>query len=232
MPSQPIIQEQAEQLDNTSRKNNNRKLVLQACALLGVIVIILIISIIISNVSSTDDSNGDAQYDGVSDSVLDDVAPYVYLKNPAYLQAYVGDTVINHIRQTFQDIILSESELTSAPSTNAEDPDYPPSAYAITIDNTSLIPDVYFPLSTYTFVINISDGRAYQAYLATNDDMYYGLILHRITPATDNPPDMIINFLIPESTSTYNRDSVVNNIKSWANSIGFSEFYLTTTNTF
>ncbi|MBQ2695566.1 hypothetical protein IJG04_02955 [Candidatus Saccharibacteria bacterium] len=210
--------------------NKKQKLI----AIIGALLVILILTIItaVSIISSNNNSTESLEITFADDGYPDedgDKTPYLYIDNPTYLESILGETIFSNM-QTYLQFLASTKETSSAPHENTPSEGVPTYAYDATINNSSVNSDIYFPYSTYSFEFNISDGRTYQAHLATSGEMYFALIINRTTPTSSEPPHFYIDFLETELDNNYNREETISNLTNWAKSLGFNELILTTNN--
>lgn len=71
----------------------------------------------------------------------------------------------NAIRNNFDSVILSDAEKQSAPRENKPSEDLYQNIYEAVIDEESFITERNLAKPTYSFNLNISDGRVYKVYL-------------------------------------------------------------------
>ena len=93
------------------------------------------------------------------------------------------------------------------------------------VDQTSFIKDIYFPYTTFSLLLSISDGRYYEINIAANGERYCGVLVRRTLPSYGQPYLYITNF--DDSVQDWN--SAVDGIIDWAKSI-YPDGFIVTTN--
>lgn len=178
------------------------------------ILLISLIALIVQNSTSQDLSPH-------ADIVLD-TTPYVFFENHYILDQNLSATAYQSVMKDLQSVILSPTELASAPAEN--DPSsflLPSYAYDALIDPASFTRRTTPDYKQLDFIISISDGRTYtvtiRAYGSPADTYYYGLIIYKESTA-----HAFITFLIPGSSDpasradyTYDRSSAVATLEDW-----------------
>lgn len=184
-----------------------------------VVLITLIIVTVIGITSSSNPTAEDLSEETTNDTSANstDDAPRLSIENPTYFQSYISSTIYNKFQSDLEFL-----------ATLPEEASNPGSALTAVIDNPSLENSIYFPYTTYSFQLNLSDDRTYQVHFASSGELIFSFILQRINPATATPPYFYIHFLEPELDNNYDRDDVVAGLTDWAHSLGFSELLLTT----
>lgn len=226
-PNQPIIQ------DTTSENSTDKKQQIRLLAAAGAVILALLIIIattIVRAISSSNEDNDTAEMPS-HDTVIEEVIAekYVLFQDYSFLQTQYGNELTNKILNQIRTVFLMESELASASLANNPGDDSPDNAYLAALRGV-FYTNSYNTYSTDYFEFMLSDGRTYGVYYtASSQPIFYAVIVQRVEPATSEPPHLFINFLSDTSQIAYDRDLVIDGLKSWANAVGFSEFYLTTT---
>lgn len=217
--------------DDDNKKQDRKWLIWASLVLLALVAIV--IGTIVRNInnSNIDPDSAIIQDQGaISEEENIEIAEkYVLFQDYSFLQTQYGNELTNKILNQIRTVFLMESELASASLANNPGDDSPDNAYLAALRGV-FYTNSYNTYSTDYFEFMLSDGRTYGVYYtASSQPIFYAVIVQRVEPATSEPPHLFINFLSDTSQIAYDRDLVIDGLKSWANAIGFSEFYLTTT---
>lgn len=186
----------------TGKKMENKKLVLGAVIAVVVLLFAVLIGVLVKGSSEGDGTQDKSENSGL---VFTNIEP---------LGNSMGLSMLEVLTDNVQTVVTMPEE-----SNDAND------ALKVTVDASSLIKGIYFPYTTYSMLIGVSDERYYRVNVALNGEKYGGVLVQRVLPSKGQPYLYITIF-----DNSQDQDSVIKGLMSWAKSIYPDGFIATTEN--
>lgn len=210
---------------DTDKKAENKKLLLRASIVLGILILLVIVGAVAHNIGSGENTSETKTEGSLYEDETEDLAYSVAYPGVDGIREKMFEGAASAMMSGTQNAILMGDEIAAAVKANRPKTGYAETVFTVLADLNSFTEKLASPYFVYSMKFEVSDGRNYASTTAFSDEDSYATLVQRVAPSKGQ-----IYLYITVDTLNSERDEVINRFINWAKNTYPGEKIAVTTN--